>query len=86
MRVVLETVAALVIGFYWNWTIHNPVCNFIFKCGCRVEWDGGWATCNIHNATGPRCPWCASTAPLSWTTDYLVIVLAAATVRATAEV
>jgi hypothetical protein len=35
--------------------VAHPLCNLFFHCGC------GWlgpAHCNIHNASGPHCPWC----------------------------
>ncbi|OLP77778.1 hypothetical protein AK812_SmicGene42126 [Symbiodinium microadriaticum] len=30
---------------------------------------------NVHNATGPRCPWCVARANISWTTDCLPLAL-----------
>lgn len=33
-----------------------PFCNLMFSCGCTFT---GPAHCNVHHATGPRCPWCA---------------------------
>ena len=61
---------------YWFQTIiHNQFCNFLFKCGCTWNWDGGWKDCNVHNTEGPRCPWCRARASISWTTDYLLTFL-----------
>jgi hypothetical protein len=35
------------------------VCGLVFGCGCRSLWAGASADCNVHNAAGPHCPWCA---------------------------
>lgn len=65
-----------IFGFnfcYWfQVVIHNKFCNFLFKCGCTWDWDGGWNDCNVHNPTGPRCPWCCARSSISWTTDYML--------------
>ena len=46
---------------------HNPYCGVIFRCHCTWPWAGGAAHCNIHNPTGPRCPWCnVRNGPLRW--------------------
>ena len=37
---------------------HNPYCGLLFRCRCTWPWAGGAAHCNIHHASGPRCPWC----------------------------
>ena len=37
----------------------SDVCGLIFGCGCRSLWAGAAVACNIHNAAGPHCPWCA---------------------------
>lgn len=34
-------------------------CNLMYACGCRSLWAGADTHCNIHHATGRRCPWCA---------------------------
>jgi len=34
------------------------VCNWWFGCGCRSLWAGAATQCNVHAATGPRCPFC----------------------------
>ena len=36
-----------------------PLCDVLHRCGCRGPFLGGWERCNVHHATGPRCPWCA---------------------------
>eukprot|EP00929_Paragymnodinium_shiwhaense_P062219 TRINITY_DN31062_c0_g1_i1.p1 TRINITY_DN31062_c0_g1~~TRINITY_DN31062_c0_g1_i1.p1 ORF type:complete len:228 (-),score=20.23 TRINITY_DN31062_c0_g1_i1:51-734(-) len=42
-----------------NRVLHSPMCDWMFKCGCKTLWNGGWSDCNIHNMHGnPRCPWC----------------------------
>lgn len=35
-----------------------PVCDLLHLCGCRAPWAGAEAHCNVHDALGPRCPWC----------------------------
>jgi hypothetical protein len=35
----------------------HPVCNFTFRCGCELFLLA--RRCNIHQARGPHCPWCA---------------------------
>lgn len=57
--------------FGFQYIIHNPTCDFLFRCGCTWQWDGGWKNCNIWY-DGPKCPWCMSRANISWTTDYLI--------------
>jgi hypothetical protein len=34
-------------------------CNLVYACGCRSLWAGADAMCNVHNAHGRHCPWCA---------------------------
>eukprot|EP00750_Incisomonas_marina_P005836 INCI14163.2.p1 GENE.INCI14163.2~~INCI14163.2.p1 ORF type:complete len:284 (-),score=22.02 INCI14163.2:88-939(-) len=58
-----ETVFVTLCCHGFNWMFHNRYCGFLFNCGCTWEWDGGWAYCNVHNPTGPRCPWCAAGNP-----------------------
>ena len=41
-------------------TFFINLCNLVYQCGCRSLWAGAEASCNIHAATGPHCPWCAS--------------------------
>ena len=54
---------------------HNAFCGWAFRCGCVWPWAGGWDCCNVHNATGPKCPWCLARESVSWTTDCLVLAL-----------
>ena len=62
---------AFVYGF--DWLIHVPFCDFLYKCGCTYIFDGGWDDCNVHNTSGaPKCPWCMASASVAWTTSYLV--------------
>ena len=35
-----------------------PLCGVLHRCGCRAPWAGGERLCNVHNASGPHCPWC----------------------------
>ena len=76
MRYTLaESTLAVTIYYAFQYIIHNPTCNFLFKCGCTWTWAGGWNRCNIWNSSGPKCPWCMSRAYVSWTTDYLVFAI-----------
>jgi hypothetical protein len=71
-----EALLANIVYYGFQYVIHNPTCNFLFKCGCTWTWAGGWKHCNIWNTNGgPKCPWCMSRAYISWTTDYLVFAL-----------
>ena len=72
---ILEAIFAFNYCYWFQVIIHNKFCNFLFKCGCTWNWDGGWKDCNVHNTEGPRCPWCMSRANISWTTDYLLTFL-----------
>lgn len=72
----LEVTFALNYCYWFQVIIHNKFCDFLFKCGCTWNWDGGWTDCNVHNKTGgPKCPWCMARANVSWTTDYLLTTL-----------
>lgn len=33
-------------------------CDLFYQCGCEAWWGAAAMHCNIHNASGPRCPWC----------------------------
>jgi hypothetical protein len=35
-----------------------PLCAILHRCGCVGPWSGGAALCNVHQASGPHCPWC----------------------------
>jgi len=72
----LEVAFAFNYCYWFQVIIHNKFCNFLFKCGCTWDFDGGWKDCNVHNKTGgPKCPWCMARATVSWTTDYLLTIL-----------
>lgn len=43
----VESVVAVVVFYWFQYVIHNPTCNFLFKCGCTWHWKGGWKGCNI---------------------------------------
>lgn len=36
------------------------LCDLIYDCGCRALWDGAAEGCNVHAASPPHCPWCAT--------------------------
>lgn len=35
-----------------------PLCAVLHRCGCEPAWLSGMEHCNVHHASGPRCPWC----------------------------
>jgi hypothetical protein len=71
----VEVIFGLNYCYWFQVIIHNKFCDFLFKCGCTWEWDGGWKDCNVHNSEGPRCPWCCARTNISWTTDYMLTAL-----------
>lgn len=70
---IIEFLIVVAVVFVWEYVFHNPLCStyeqpsrvthsqdsadLLFKCGCTWNWAGGWDDCNVHNVTGPRCPW-----------------------------
>lgn len=54
----IELVAASAASCAFDWALHNPYCGLLFRCHCTFPWAGGAAGCNIHHASGPKCPWC----------------------------
>jgi hypothetical protein len=36
---------------------------------------GGWTNCNVHNVSGPRCPWCLASSATAWTTWLPAFIL-----------
>jgi hypothetical protein len=72
----IESCCAIIYCYYFERIIHNPFCNFLFKCGCTWTWKGGWIDCNYHNTQGlPKCPWCCVRQNFAWTTTTLLIVM-----------
>ena len=72
----VEVAFAIPFNWYFQYFIHDPFCNIMFKCGCVWVFSGGWKNCNFFNLEGlPKCPWCASRWYVSWTTDYLIFAL-----------
>lgn len=57
---IIEAGAVIVGSWGFYSVFHNPMCGVVFQCGCTWNWAGGWAKCNVHNPTGPRCPWCVA--------------------------
>jgi hypothetical protein len=55
-----------------------PLCDVLHRCGCRGPFLGAADHCNVHHASGPRCPWCAHPAlgmvpvPLTLVGQWLV--------------
>jgi hypothetical protein len=71
----LEAVTVGVYAYWWDWLMHDVYCDFMFKCGCTWIFAGGWDDCNVHNASGPKCPYCTASASVAWTTTYLIQVV-----------
>jgi hypothetical protein len=72
----LETGLAVPYCYFFERVVHNKYCDFLFKCGCTWNWDGGWTDCNFHNEEGlPKCPWCIAREEFVWTTDLLPFLL-----------
>jgi hypothetical protein len=57
----VESVAALQVFYWFQYIIHNPTCNFLFKCGCTWQWEGGWKNCNIWSDGRTMIHRCSST-------------------------
>ncbi len=51
-RFALTCTAAVVVTF----VTFLPLCNQIFHCGCTFA---GTGHCNVHHASGTKCPYCA---------------------------
>ena len=54
----------------------SPTTGFIFQCGCTfgATQTAGWIHCNIHNTTGPKCPWCNAKPGVVWLIDTRSVV------------
>ncbi len=50
---------ALAAAIVLSSVLFIDVCGLVFGCGCRSLWAGAALACNIHQAAGPHCPWCA---------------------------
>lgn len=68
---VLELIAVGVLIYFFSWFFHNPFCGFIFQCGCTFAGTPGigWKHCNVHNVSGPKCPWCNAKKNVVWLVD-----------------
>lgn len=73
--VVCEFIIVCLVIVVFDWVFHNPMCDLMFNCGCTWNWDGGWDECNIHNDTGPHCPWCNAKPSTAWTTQWGVMAM-----------
>jgi hypothetical protein len=67
---------ALVLASALASILFYDMCALIFDCGCTAFWAGGAELCNVHHASGPRCPWC--THPTAGATAFFGVVLAQA--------
>ena len=68
---ILELIIVGVVIYVFSYYFHNPFCGFIFRCGCtfgKTQHDG-WKPCNIHNVSGPHCPFCAAKKSVVWLID-----------------
>jgi hypothetical protein len=54
----LSGALSLVIVATLTGLLTYPLCGALFRCGCVSVWAGAADHCNVHAATGPRCPWC----------------------------
>lgn len=54
-----------------------PLCDLLFACGCTWPWAGGLRHCNIHDASGPHCPWCVYPASADLSLATLLVAQAA---------
>jgi hypothetical protein len=52
-------VAALSAAAAVTAVLFIDLCGVVFGCGCESLWRDAALACNIHNPTGPHCPWCA---------------------------
>jgi hypothetical protein len=68
-KICLSAISMLAVLRLFDYCFHNQVCNLIFRCNCTWPWAGGWVNCNVHNTTGPRCPWCLARQHLVWSVD-----------------
>jgi hypothetical protein len=49
---------ALVAGLAATALLFIDACDLFYRCGCQSWWVGAAASCNIHTAGVPHCPWC----------------------------
>jgi hypothetical protein len=56
---VLRKAAAFLGVAVVSLVLFTPICGALHRCGCQAPWSGGKTYCNIKQATGPHCPWCA---------------------------
>lgn len=51
-------ILAAVLALSTTGVFFVDVCALVYDCGCLSLWEGASAACNIHEASGPHCPWC----------------------------
>jgi hypothetical protein len=78
---IVEAGAYLAFTMAFDWLLHNPFCNVMFRCGCQMPppFGASWIPCNVHDPEAPHCPWCSVTAKLGNTLVTLMIVTMYAT-------
>lgn len=54
----MKSVAALAPVLLVSILAYMPFCALVHRCGCSWPWAGADAHCNVHQASGPHCPWC----------------------------
>ena len=70
----VEAIVTLSLCWLFQYAFHNPMCGFVFRCGCTFPWLGGWKNCNVHNPNSPHCPWCIAVEPTVWATSDAFVV------------
>jgi hypothetical protein len=70
---LLEWNAVAWITYGFTVLLENPYCDAMFACGCQMDapFGVGWNNCNVHNPSGPRCPFCAAPASVNWMSFYV---------------
>lgn len=61
------------VAYGFGWMFENTACDFMFACGCVLPppFGAGWDECNVHNLSGPRCPFCAAPDSYNWTPMFI---------------
>merc|ERR1719483_1359251 len=57
-KLTIKNASLLLFLSFYNRITHSSLCNLMFGCRCLAPWNGGWIFCNVHEKSGPRCPWC----------------------------
>ena len=71
---LMAVLFAVVYSIAFQYAFENSFCDLMFSCGCTFPWSGGDGKCNVYNAVGPRCPFCASDPRVGWLAWWIPIV------------